>query len=318
MAFPSMFASGPEAAADDSCMEWMQFSIEPYGDQGVLENNAYTSPAPTVTGNPVGAITYSISGADASEFSIDSGTGVLTMVARNFEDPTDADLNSLYNVVVTGTDEDSNTAQQNLDLVVFNDCSTNDFEASFKLSSPDALGDTSGDTVTLRVTLIDDGEVPLSGVTVGFTRTSGAATPATATAVTDGSGVAEITVSSSSVGTSVFTASYDTTSDNNPDTTVPLGSPISVQFAADVNEFSTGGMVGIGTDTPDGSTVLEVAGSNRGVLVPRVALTGNSDTTTIESPAVSLLVYNSNAAATNLGEGFVFWNGSVWISVCDQ
>ncbi len=309
-------ADGRALDMDDEILT--AFSIASYGDQGILENNSYTSPAPSINGTPVGSLTYSLQGADAAQFDINSSTGVVTMVPRNFEGPTDADGNNLYSVVVVATDESSNTAERELDVAVFNDCSSDDIEPSVKLSAPDALGDTSGDTVTLRVTILDAGQVGRENVTVGFTRTSGAATPATATAVTNSSGIAEITVSSSSVGTSVYTATYDTTNDNNPDTAVPLGSPIEVQFAADVSEFSTGGMVGIGTNNPDGSTVLEVAGTDRGVLVPRVSLTSNTDTTTIASPAVSLLVYNLNDGATGLDEGFVYWTGTQWQSVCDQ
>ncbi|MGB3592037.1 MAG: cadherin repeat domain-containing protein [Nonlabens sp.] len=295
-----------------------QFSIASYGDQGVQENTAYTSPAATTVGSPALPIVYSLSGADAARFTIDASTGVVSMVARNFEDPEDADTNNLYSVVVTATDNDGDTATRDLDVVVFNDCSNNDTEPTVKLSAPDALGDTNGDTVTLQVEVLGAGGTPRSGVAVGFTRTAGSATPATGTGVTNGSGIAELTVSSSSVGTSTYTATYDTTGDSNPNATVPLGSPINVQFAADISSFSTDGMVGIGTETPDGSTVLEVSGTDRGVLVPRVALLSTTDVATIPTPAVSLLVYNTNAGATGLDEGFVYWTGSVWRSVCDQ
>ncbi len=48
--------------------------------------------------------------------------------------------------------------------------------------------------------------------------------------------------------------------------------------------------------TPDASAMLEVLSANKGVLVPRVALTGAADATTIASPATSLFVYNTGTA----------------------
>lgn len=110
---------------------------------------------------------------------------------------------------------------------------------------------------------------------------------------------------------------YDSSGDGTPDTTVPLGSPTPIQFTSDISGFATEGMVGIGTETPHPSTVLEVAGTEKGVLIPRVALTGFTDTVTIESPAVSLLVYNT-ASVGGLEVGFMFWDGSEWKDVCTR
>ncbi|MBN1926142.1 MAG: hypothetical protein JW798_09925, partial [Prolixibacteraceae bacterium] len=53
--------------------------------------------------------------------------------------------------------------------------------------------------------------------------------------------------------------------------------------------------VGINADgsAPDNSAMLDVDASNKGLLIPRVALTGANDATTIASPATSLLIYNT-------------------------
>ncbi|MCX7696572.1 MAG: hypothetical protein N2Z72_02630 [Bacteroidales bacterium] len=53
--------------------------------------------------------------------------------------------------------------------------------------------------------------------------------------------------------------------------------------------------IGIGSTvfTPDASAMLEVQATNRGILIPRVALTSINDAATIPSPATSLLVYNT-------------------------
>ncbi|MCS7074417.1 MAG: hypothetical protein NZ108_08120, partial [Bacteroidia bacterium] len=54
--------------------------------------------------------------------------------------------------------------------------------------------------------------------------------------------------------------------------------------------------VGIGTSTPDPSARLEIDDSNRGLLIPRVTLTSNTDAVTIPSPARTLLIYHTGSA----------------------
>jgi hypothetical protein len=66
---------------------------------------------------------------------------------------------------------------------------------------------------------------------------------------------------------------------------------------------------------------LYPANLKKGLLIPRVQLTGTGDITTIAVPTIStpiptsLLVYNIGAAGTfpnNVTAGFYFWNGTVW------
>lgn len=73
---------------------------------------------------------------------------------------------------------------------------------------------------------------------------------------------------------------------------------------------------------PDNSAMLDVDVSSlpnnnkKGLLIPRVALTSNTDVTTIPSPANSLVVYNTNASMTNgNGAGFYYWDAGAgkWI-----
>ncbi len=54
----------------------------------------------------------------------------------------------------------------------------------------------------------------------------------------------------------------------------------------------------------------EVKSADKGMLIPRVALTGITDETTISSPAVSLMIYNT-ATATDVTPGFYYWTGIV-------
>ena len=73
--------------------------------------------------------------------------------------------------------------------------------------------------------------------------------------------------------------------------------------------------VGIGTTTPDASSALDVTATNKGLLVPRVALTGCADTATVASPATSLLVYNNATAGTSpntVTPGYYYFNGTKW------
>lgn len=68
--------------------------------------------------------------------------------------------------------------------------------------------------------------------------------------------------------------------------------------------------VGIQTDTPDGSSALDIVSDDKGVLIPRVSLSSDlNNPSPITSPATGLLIYNSGA---NQEEGFYFWNGSQW------
>ena len=69
--------------------------------------------------------------------------------------------------------------------------------------------------------------------------------------------------------------------------------------------------VGVGTASPDPSSVLDVTSANGGMLVPRISLTGISDVTTITAPATSLLVYNTGFAPN----GYYYWSGLQWIQL---
>jgi hypothetical protein len=64
---------------------------------------------------------------------------------------------------------------------------------------------------------------------------------------------------------------------------------------------------------PDTSAMLDVKSSNKGVLIPRLSLTGIHDSATIHFPKTSLLVYNT-ATAGGLTPGFYYWNVDTWTS----
>lgn len=71
--------------------------------------------------------------------------------------------------------------------------------------------------------------------------------------------------------------------------------------------------VGISTNTPNAK--LDVVSTNSGVLIPRLALTGANDITTVPSRTISEMIYNTASAGTGanaITPGFYFWNGSKW------
>lgn len=70
--------------------------------------------------------------------------------------------------------------------------------------------------------------------------------------------------------------------------------------------------VGIGTTSPDASSMLDIKSANAGLLIPRVSLTSTMDITTIVNPATSLLVYNTSSVS-DVTPGFYYWE-TVWKS----
>jgi hypothetical protein len=75
--------------------------------------------------------------------------------------------------------------------------------------------------------------------------------------------------------------------------------------------------VGINADnsTPDNSAMLDVKSVEKGLLIPRVALTATNVAGPITNPATSLLVYNTataGASPNNVTPGYYYWNGSAW------
>jgi hypothetical protein len=77
-------------------------------------------------------------------------------------------------------------------------------------------------------------------------------------------------------------------------------------FAQNMSVNSTGAL-------PDNSAMLDVNATNKGLLIPRVTLTGLTNATTpVNAPANSLLIYNS-AGALNLG--YYYWDGTQWLQL---
>jgi hypothetical protein len=79
--------------------------------------------------------------------------------------------------------------------------------------------------------------------------------------------------------------------------------------------ISLSAQVGIGTITPDASAVLDISSTDKGVLIPRVALSNVADTMLdgVNTAATGLLIYNTNATVTGgSGVGYYYFNGTTW------
>mgnify|MGYP003631279333 CR=1 FL=1 len=76
--------------------------------------------------------------------------------------------------------------------------------------------------------------------------------------------------------------------------------------------------VGIGTTNPANGSMLDIDASDKGILIPRVNLTGTDDTATITPSATKgLLVFNEaiTTGANAVNEGFYYWDGAIWVAI---
>lgn len=68
--------------------------------------------------------------------------------------------------------------------------------------------------------------------------------------------------------------------------------------------------VGIGTQTPDHSAVLDIQSTEKGLLIPRLSAKQRA---MISKPATGLMIYQ-----TNESPGFYFYNGAIWKPLSDN
>lgn len=105
----------------------------------------------------------------------------------------------------------------------------------------------------------------------------------------------------------------------------------SLDFSSKGGNFTVGGtglsvnsakQVGIGTATPNKSAALDITATNKGFLLPRIALKGTNDISTIPNPAIGLLVYNTVQAGLDkvrvLKNKIYSWNGTKWSLMIDE
>jgi 5-hydroxyisourate hydrolase-like protein (transthyretin family) len=172
----------------------------------------------------------------------------------------------------------------------------------------DAVGDVLGDAGQVGVQVRDAHGNPLQGVTVLLSIENGAASLTNVTGITDNEGRFRSWLFSKVMTVATVSATIDTNNDGSVDQKM-----LQTEQIAFINSIMFNNGVGINIDTPDDSAVLHINSSDRGVLIPRVALLGCSDRVTILDPAVSLLVFNTNVS-DSLDIGYVYFNGTDWVN----
>lgn len=89
---------------------------------------------------------------------------------------------------------------------------------------------------------------------------------------------------------------------------------LSIFLGISIHSFS---QVGVGTTTPAPGSMLDIESTDKGLLIPRVALNSTNNTAPITpAPSLGLLVFNtatSGTGATAVSEGFYYWDGSQWV-----
>ncbi|MBE8167645.1 MAG: hypothetical protein HAW66_04705, partial [Shewanella sp.] len=148
-------------------IENADFNITIITDSTIAENTSYTSATPILTGDaPIGDIAYSLSGSDTNAFTINSTTGVITANAEfDYDIPTDDDADNVYNLTITVTDADNNTASKTIAITI-----TNIIEKTIGISDQTrAIAENAVDDDIVGDALIATGEPTAFSITAGDT-----------------------------------------------------------------------------------------------------------------------------------------------------
>lgn len=84
-----------------------------------------------------------------------------------------------------------------------------------------------------------------------------------------------------------------------------------------ISPYLSYAQVGINTDNPDLSAMLQVVSASKGVSIPNVHLQSLRDNMTIPNPKESLLVFNTNENLVP-GKGLYYWRGDRWIVIFSE
>lgn len=74
--------------------------------------------------------------------------------------------------------------------------------------------------------------------------------------------------------------------------------------------------VGIGTIVPDSNSALDVTATDKGLLIPRIALSSTAATTPLSAHVAGMAIFNT-AATSDVSPGFYYNNGARWIRTSD-
>jgi hypothetical protein len=75
--------------------------------------------------------------------------------------------------------------------------------------------------------------------------------------------------------------------------------------------------VGIGTRTPNPDAMLEVSATNKGLLLPRIALTASTTASPLSAHVAGMTVFNT-ASVADLTPGYYFNDGSKWLRLASD
>jgi uncharacterized protein (TIGR02145 family) len=205
--------------------ETVTFTIGAIDDASVTENTEFTGSTPVISGaSPIGTLTYTLGGDDAADFTINSTTGVIAMVARDFEGPADANTDNVYAVTIIATDADDNAANVTQTVTV-----TNVLEGSVGISAQSrSIAENSANNTNV-------GEVlETTGSPTGFKINSGNTNDAFAI-----SSVGQVTVANSVELNFETTISYTLAVEITKDDTTSQNAVITITVT-NVNEGSVG------------------------------------------------------------------------------
>ncbi|KZE83704.1 hypothetical protein AV926_04105 [Myroides marinus] len=85
--------------------------------------------------------------------------------------------------------------------------------------------------------------------------------------------------------------------------------PVALLFGT----FAANAQVGIGTATPNKSAELLIESSNRGLLIPNVALTSTTDKNTITNGNVQSLMVYATKTQGDITPGYYYWDINKWV-----
>jgi len=74
--------------------------------------------------------------------------------------------------------------------------------------------------------------------------------------------------------------------------------------------------IGIGITSPNPNSILELSATNKGFLLPRIALTNTTSPEPLSAFVEGMTIYNT-ATTENVSPGIYFSNGSSWISIAE-
>jgi uncharacterized coiled-coil protein SlyX len=90
-----------------------------------------------------------------------------------------------------------------------------------------------------------------------------------------------------------------------------IASSMALFFSLIISESLSQVAINNDGSAPDASAILDVKSSDKGLLIPRVALTGSADNTTVPGAAGGLLVINT-ATVSDVTPGLYIRQGSLW------